>query len=174
MRYPEDWQKGDPLAKRLLFHFVPDIEASVAMLEAGKVDIVPRISPLIARRIEKEEGIKVVSPDQVQRFISMAADRKPFDDNRPRLAFKYCMDPEILAKACQGKPDESIFYKETPVMNSPARNKAIAPCCRDIEKAKALVAQAVKELASQAGFDIELKGHTRDVYLAQYWMNELS
>jgi len=31
--------------------------------------------------------------------------------------------------------------------------------------------QTIKELAAPAGFNIELKGYTRDVYLSQYWMN---
>lgn len=67
---------------------------------------------------------------------------------------------------------------------------------RDIEKAKSLLAEAgyprgvtvdlyfasdypfckelaqtVQELASPAGFNIKLKGNTRDIYLSQYWLN---
>ncbi|MEN6491058.1 MAG: ABC transporter substrate-binding protein, partial [Rectinema sp.] len=90
------WDKDYPLANELLIYFVPDIDSSVEMLEAGKVDIVPQVTPLIKQRLEKAEGFKVVSPYQEQRFISMASDRTPFDDNRVRLALKYAMDPEIL------------------------------------------------------------------------------
>ena len=35
----------------------------------------------------------------------------------------------------------------------------------------AALAQALKELTAPAGFDLDLKGSTRDVYLSQYWMN---
>ena len=197
VRNPNYWQKGYPLVDQLLIYFVPDIDSSVAMLEAGKVDIVPQVTPLIKQRLEKESGFKVVSPYQEYRFIAMAADRKPFDNNKVRLAMKYAMDPAILAKACQGTLGTDIFYNETPIMNNLAQYKDIAPRGRDVEKAKQLLkeagypkglsvklyyasdhpyspalAQAIKELAAPAGFDVQLKGFPRDVYLSQYWMKE--
>jgi peptide/nickel transport system substrate-binding protein len=190
------WDKDYPLANELLIYFVPDIDSSVEMLEAGKVDIVPQVTPLIKQRLEKADGFKVVSPYQEQRFLSMASDRTPFNDNRVRLALKYAMDPEILAKACQGTLNTDVFYNETPIMNSLAQYHMLPSRGRDIEKAKSLLAQAgypnglsvelyyasdhpyspalaqtVKELAEPAGFNIQLKGYPRDVYLSQYWMN---
>jgi peptide/nickel transport system substrate-binding protein len=190
------WDSGYPLMDQLVIYFVPDIDSSVEMLEADKVDIVPQISPLIKKRIEQNSDLKVISPYQEQRFISMAADRKPFDNNLVRLAFKYAMDPQILAKACQGTLGEDIFYNETPIMNKLAQYKEIPFRARNIEKAKELLAEAgypnglsvecyyasdhpyspdlaqtIKELAAPAGFDIQLKGYPRDVYLSQYWMN---
>lgn len=189
------WDKDYPLEDELLIYFVPDIDSSVEMLEAGKVDIVPQVTPLIKQRLEKEAGFKVVSPYQEQRFVSMAADRKPFNDNRVRLALKYTMDPEILAKACQGALGTDVFYNETPIMNSLAQYHMLPSRGTNIEKAKSLLAaagyskglsvelyyasdhpyspalaQAIKELAAPAGFDIQLKGYPRDVYLSQYWL----
>lgn len=196
VRNKKYWDKGYPLMDQLLIYFVPDIDSSVEMLEAGKVDIVPQVTPLIRQRLEKTAGFKVVSPYQEQRFISMAADRKPFNDNRVRLALKYAMNPEILAKACQGTLGTDIFYNETPIMNKLAQYYAIPNRGQNIEKAKSLLAQAgypkglsvelyyasdhpyspalaqtVKELAAPADFDIQLKGYPRDVYLSQYWMH---
>jgi peptide/nickel transport system substrate-binding protein len=190
------WQDGYPLADELLIYFVPDIDSSVAMLEAGKVDIVPQVTPLIKQRLDAMNGFTVVSPYQEQRFIAMAMDRKPFDDARVRLAMKYAMDPAILAKACQGSLGVDVFYNETPIMNKLAEYKELPARNRDIEKAKALLAeagyangvsfelfyasdhpyspalaQAVKELAAPAGFNVELKGYPRDIYLSQHWMN---
>jgi len=195
VRNTDYWDEGYPLADELLIYFVPDIDSSVEMLEADKVDIVPQITPLIKQRLEKVVGYKVISPYQEQRFISMAYDMKPFDDNRVRLAFKYAMDPEILAKSCQGTLNKEVFYNETPIMNNLAQYYDIPLRGRNIEKAKALLAEAgypngvstelyyasdhpyspalaqtVKELAKDAGFDIQLKGSPRDVYLTQYWM----
>jgi len=190
------WQEGLPKADELRIYFIPDIDASVTMLENGDVDYVPQISPVTAQRLRAAEGFKVVSPYTEHRFIAMAMDRDPFDDNNVRLAFKYCMDPEVLAKACQGKLGESIFYSETPIAHSLAQYKDIPFRGRDIEKAKELLAEAgypdgvtvemyyasdhpygtnitqtVKELAAPAGFDLELKGYTRDIYLSQYWLH---
>lgn len=190
------WDKGYPLVDQLLIYFVPDIDSSVEMLEANKVDIVLQVSPLIRKRLEQDQKFKVVSPYQEQRFISMAADRKPFNDNKVRLALKYLMDPEILAKACHGTLGTDIFYNETPIMNKLSQYKEIPMRKRSIEKAKTLLAQAgypnglsvelyyasdhpyspdiaqtVKELAAPGGINIQLKGYPRDVYLSQYWMN---
>ncbi|GAB1483531.1 ABC transporter substrate-binding protein [Treponema sp.] len=196
VKNPNFWQAGYPKADELKIYFVPDIDSSIAMLEAGKVDVVPQISPLIKQRLSKMEGYKVVSPYQEQRFIALAADRSPFNDNKVRLALKYTMDPVILAKACQGTLGTEIFYNETPIMNRLAQYTDRPLRGRDIAKAKALLAEAghpnglkvelfyasdhpyspalaqtVKELAAPAGFDISLKGYPRDIYLAQHWMN---
>ena len=190
------WAAGLPKSDELRIYFVPDIDSSVTMLEAGKVDIVPQISSVIKKRIEALDGFKVVSPYQESRFIALAADREPFDDNTVRLAFKYTMDPEVLAKACQGNLGESIFYNETPIVNQLAQYKEIPFRGTDIAKAKELlaeagypdglsvelyyasdhpygtsIAQTLKELAEPAGFDIQLKGFPRDIYLSQYWMD---
>ncbi len=190
------WNEGLPKADELRIYFVPDIDSSVSMLEAGEVDIVPQISPLMKKRLESLDGFKVVSPYQESRFIAMAEDREPFDDNRVRLAFKYAMDPEILAKACQGSLGESIFYNETPIVNALAQYKDIPFRGRDIDKAKELlteagypdgltveffyasdhpygteIAQTLKELSAPAGFELDLKGFPRDIYLSQHWMN---
>ena len=190
------WQAGLPKADELRIYFVPDIDASVTMLENGDVDYVPQISPVTAQRLRAAEGYKVLSPYTEHRFIAMAMDREPFDDNNVRLAFKYCMDPEVLAKACQGTLGESIFYNETAIANQLAQFKEIPFRGQDYDMAKELlakagyadgvevvmyyasdhpygtdIAQTLKELASPGGFDIELKGYTRDIYLSQYWMN---
>ncbi|MGD9938898.1 MAG: ABC transporter substrate-binding protein [Clostridia bacterium] len=196
VRNPGFWHDGYPLVDELLIYFVPDIDSSVALLEAGKVDIVPQVTPLIKQRLENLSGFKVVSPYQEQRFIAMAADREPFDDNRVRLAMKYAMDPAILAKASQGELGVDVFYNETPIMDMLAQYREIPARGQDIAKAKQLLAeagypngvafelfyasdhpyspalaQAVKELAAPAGFDVQLKGFPRDIYLSQYWMD---
>ena len=190
------WQEGLPKADELRIYFVPDIDASVTMLENGDVDYVPQISPVTAQRLEAAEGFSVASPYTEHRFIAMAMDRKPFDDNRVRLAFKYSMDPEVLAKACQGTLGESIFYNETAIANQLAQFREIPPRGQDYDRARQLlaeagygdgvsvelyyasdhpygtaIAQTLKELAAPAGFDLQLKGYTRDIYLSQYWMD---
>lgn len=190
------WAEGLPKADELRIYFVPDIDASVTMLENGDVDYVPQISPVTAQRLEAADGFDVASPYTEHRFIAMAMDREPFDDNRVRLAFKYCMDPESLAKACQGTLGESIFYNETAIANQLAQYKEIPFRGQDYDKAKELlaeagyadglevelyyasdhpygtaIAQTLKELAAPAGIDLQLKGYTRDIYLSTYWMN---
>lgn len=191
----EYWNPGLPKADELWIYFVPDIDSSVAMLEAGDVDVVPFVTALHKQTLESK-GFTVVSPYQEYRFVALSADREPFNDNRVRLAMKYCMDPEVLAGVCHGELGADVYYNETPMMNILAQYNDIPFRGRDIDKAQELLAeagypdgltvelyyasdhpygqeltQAIRELAAPAGFDIELKGFTRDVYLSQYWMN---
>jgi peptide/nickel transport system substrate-binding protein len=109
---------------------------------------------------------------------------------------KYTMDPAILAKAAQGKLGVDVFYNETPIMDMLAQFRPSPARGRDVEMAKKLLAeagypngvsfelfyasdhpyspalaQAIKELAAPAGFDVQLKGYPRDIYLSQYWMD---
>ena len=197
VRNDQYWAPGLPKIDRLLIYFVADIDASISMLESDRVDVVPFVTPVIKNRLDRVDGISVISPYQEQRFIAMRVDQKPFDDNRVRLALKYTMDPHIIARSvAQMELNDGIYYNETPIMNMLAEYKELPLRNRDIEKAKALLAEAgypnglsvelyyasdhpfgkelsqtVQELASPAGFNIDLKGYTRDIYLSQYWLN---
>ena len=194
---PNYWAEGLPKVDQLAIYFVGDIDASISMLESDRVDVVPFITPEIKQRLDGADGISVIAPYQEQRFISMRVDEAPFDDNRVRLAFKYAMDPEVIARStAKMELGDGVYYNETPIMNALAEYKELPLRERNIAKAKELLAEAgypnglstelyyasdhpfgkelsqtVKELAAEAGFDIELKGYTRDVYLSQYWLN---
>ncbi|MFA6764596.1 MAG: ABC transporter substrate-binding protein [Sphaerochaetaceae bacterium] len=191
------WNPELPKVDNIAIYFIADIDARVSMLESGQVDIVPFVTPIIRERLEPKQGVSVISPYQEHRFIAMAVDEKPFDDPRVRLALKYTIDPEVLARSvAQTELNDGFFYNETPILNSMAEYKDIQFRGRDIEKAKQLLdeagypdgvsvdlyyasdhpygkelSQTIKELAAPAGFAINLKGYTRDVYLAQYWLN---
>ncbi|NLV84769.1 MAG: hypothetical protein GXY60_09405 [Spirochaetales bacterium] len=196
-RNPNYWNPELPKVDNLGIYFVADIDARVSMLESGQVDIVPFITPLIKDRLASKAGISVISPYQEHRFIAMVVDEKPFDDPKVRMALKYTIDPQILARSvAQTELNDGFYYNETPILNSMAEYKEIPFRGRDIDKAKQLLSEAgypngvsvdlyyasdhpygkelsqtLKELAAPAGFTINLKGYSRDVYLSQYWLN---
>jgi len=197
VKNPNYWDPALPKVDQVLIYFVADIEASISMLEADQVDIVTYVTPIISRRLEKVENLTVISPFQEMRLVALNYDEKPWDDARARLAFKYAMDPNILAKSVtQMDIGQGTEYNETPIMNILAEYKELPLRKRDIVKSKALLAEAgypdgvtselyyatdhpfskemaqtVKELAAPADIDIQLKGYTRDVYLSQYWLD---
>jgi len=163
------WDPELPKLDQLLIYFVGDIEASISMLESDRVDVVPFITPIIKQRIDKIDGLKVISPYQEHRFIALVQDMEPFDDNRVRLAFKYAMDPQVIARSvAQMDLNEGVAYNETPILNIQAEYLDIPLTDHPFGKE---LAQTVKELTAPAGFDIELKGYTRDIYLSQYWLH---
>lgn len=196
VKNPNYWDPTLPKVDQVLIYFVADIEASISMLEADKVDIVTYVTPIISKRLEKVDNLTVISPFQEMRLVALNYDEKPWDDARARQAFKYAMDPNVLAKSVtQMDLGQGTEYNETPIMNLLAEYKELPLRKRDIAKSKALLAEAgypngvsselyyatdhpfskemaqtVKELAAPAGIDIQLKGYTRDVYLSQYWL----
>ncbi len=192
------WDPAYPIVDGINIYFVPDIEASISMLESGQVDIVPFVSQVIGKRLKETNAeIEIISPYQEMRFISMRVDEEPFNDNRVRLALKYAMDPYVIARSvAQMELGDGVYYNETPIMNVLPEYKEIPVRDRDIAKAKELLTEAgypngfevdlyyatdhpfgkelsqtVQELALEAGIVINLKGYTRDLYLAQYWLN---
>ena len=88
------------------------------MLEAEKVDVVTYVTPIISKRLEKVENLTVVTPFQEQRLIALNYDKEPWGDVRVRQAFKYAMDPNILARSVtQMDLGQGAEYSETPIMN---------------------------------------------------------
>ncbi|MGD1821549.1 MAG: ABC transporter substrate-binding protein [Pleomorphochaeta sp.] len=196
VKNPNYWAEGYPIVDKLAIYFVSDIDASISMLESDKVDVVPFITQTIKTRLKDNPDINVVTAYQEMRFIDMTYDMEPFNDNRVRLALKYCMDPQIIARSvAQMDLNDGVDYSESPIMKIQAEYKDIPLRGRDTEKAKELLAEAgypngvsvdlhyasdhpfgkelaqtVQELAKDGGFDITLKGYPRDVYLSQYWM----
>ncbi len=197
VKNPNYWDPTLPKVDKVLIYFVADIEASISMLEDDKVDVVTYVTPIISNRLEKVDDLTVISPFQEMRLVALNYDEKPWDDKRARLAFKYAMDPNVLAKSVtQMDLGQGTEYCETPIMNMLAEYKELPLRKRDIVKSKALLAEAgypngvtselyyatdhpfskemaqtVKELAAPAGITIQLKGFTRDVYLSQYWLD---
>ncbi len=191
------WDSPYPLVDELHIYFSSDIEVSLSMLISNQVDVVPFITPVMKKRIDTYPNLKVVIPYQEQRYISMAVDTKPFNDNRVRLAIKYAMDPAVIARSANLSLGEGINYSETPIMALLPQYVDFPVRGRDLEKSKALLreagypngikiqltyasdhafnqalVQAIKELAKDANIDIQLKGYPRDIYFAQYWLKE--
>lgn len=189
------WQSEYPLIDELQIYFSSDVEVSLSMLINDKVDIVPFITPIMRQRIETYPKLKIVVPYQEQRYVSMAVDEPPFDDNRVRLALKYAMDPAIIARSTNLTLGEGTDYSESPIMKLLPQYYPIPLRERNIEKSKELlkeagypnglkvsltyasdhafnqgIVQAIKELAKDANIQIELKGYPRDIYFAQYWL----
>lgn len=175
---------GDPLPYLdQIIYVSTDKDAGVAALRSGQVDSLydPRPSDWQALKDVPDLTVYPVSTAQCL-VLRMRVDLEPWSDNRVRTALKMCQDRErILQLAYFGEGDLSIDAHVAPVQPSFAE-KPIPEY--DAEGARALleewaaetgaelplavtlatkndqnepeIAQALKELAEPAGFDITL------------------
>jgi peptide/nickel transport system substrate-binding protein len=195
VKNPNYWMSGKPLADEIHWTWVADYGTRFTLLTGGDADLVRAVNPTDALRAQAHPNLKIYNPFHGRRIIYMRTDNGPFKDNRVRLALKYCLDHEIMAKALRCELDKNMYISESPM--GPIYNDylKIAPRGKDIIKAKKLLAEAgfpqgfdvdlyfatsidwsqnialvVKEMAAPAGIRINLKGTPRSVYLSQHWL----
>ncbi len=182
--YWQNGEDGDPLPYLDELIFVStDKDAGVAALQSGQVDTLydPRPSDFQALKDNADLFVRPASTAQCL-ILRMRVDLEPWDDNRVRTALKICQDrAKIMQLAYFGEGVESIDAHFAPI--HPAYcDKSIR--AYDPEQAKALleeyaaekgislplevslatkndqaepeIAQALKQLAEPAGFDIKL------------------
>jgi peptide/nickel transport system substrate-binding protein len=182
-RRPDYWRMGAdgqslPYLDEVIYVSI-DKDAAVAAMQSGQVDTMyqPRPSDWLALR--EVAGLNVEAASTAQCFlVRMRVDQEPWTDPRVRNALKMCQDREkILQLSYFGQGDLSIDAHVAPI--HPAYCEKPIPAY-DPEGAKALlaeagypdgvkvslatkndeaepeIAQALKEMAAPAGFDIEL------------------
>ena len=96
-RNPEYY--GDrPALDRLIFRIVPDVNAQVAQLRAGELDIVP-IEPANLPSVEGARGIRVVQNAVVQHFyVGFNQQRPMFAPAIVRRALGFAVDREAIVR----------------------------------------------------------------------------
>ncbi len=166
-----------------LIYISTDKDAGVAALQSGQVDTLydPRPADFLA--LKEVDGLTVRPASTAQCLIlRMRVDLEPWDDNRVRTALKLCQDrAKILQLAYFGEGELSIdahvapvhpAYCEKPIpeyqpeearklLEEYAADKGIqlplkVTLATKNDQAEPEIAQALKELAKPAGFDIKL------------------
>ncbi len=160
-----------------------DKDAAVAALQSGQVDSMYQPRPSDWQALRDVPGLSVYDASTSNAYlIRMRVDLEPWNDNRVRTALKLCQDREkILQLSYYGEGDLSIdahvapihpAYAEKPIpeydpetarslLEEYAAEKGIELPLRVTlatknDEAEPEIAQALKELAAPAGFDITL------------------
>jgi peptide/nickel transport system substrate-binding protein len=126
-----------------------DPAPALAALQSGEIDLTGVTAPLL----ETIEGTDILIATQVSSYthvIRMRADKPPFDDVRVRNAIKACQDREAIRFATMR--DYGALGEDHHVAPIHPEYCPMDPPERDIEKAKALLAEAGYE----DGLDISM------------------
>ncbi len=154
------YREGEPKIDGLEFRYVPDDNTRVSMLQAGELDVcigvpAPRMAELKAAGFRAEPEPSSTTYDML---INHSAE--PFNDLKFRQAVSYGIDRTAICAAVTmglGTPASSIM---SPTLDY--YDKSLPVIARDVEKAKALLAESGKagasfELIQNAGIADEEK-----------------
>jgi len=101
-RNPDYWKKGLPHLDGIKYFIITDTSARAKAIRSGRVDAELRfLPPGDADAIKQQLGDKVVvaAPRSIGNFgVAINVDKKPFDDERVRLALTLALDRQDMAK----------------------------------------------------------------------------
>ena len=168
----DNYWNGIPKTTSITIRVIPEATSLTIALENGEVDIVESVIAVDAKRVKENANLKTM--EQVQgsvTYLGMNYLKKPFDDNRVRKAIAYAIDRQAIIDVVlegYGEPLNSVF---PPMM--PAFNDKIEGYPYDLEKAKALLAEAGYNEGSKLTLEIATSGDERN-RIAQLIQNDLA
>ncbi|WP_055479937.1 ABC transporter substrate-binding protein [Sphaerimonospora mesophila] len=144
-KYPLDvYGTGVTPFPKVEVRIVPSPANRRLQLEKGDIDIAFGLGQRDIADLESKSGIKVISAPGTEFYhIPLSVTTAPFDDRKVRQALAYAMPYEqILTTVFQGKARRST----SPLpLDMPGHSEKGYPYDTDLEKAKALLAEAGKQ-----------------------------
>jgi peptide/nickel transport system substrate-binding protein len=141
---PHYWRQGLPHLEKLVLQSVPDANSRVSQLRGGQLEAImsPPWSQVDA--LESQPGIEVGHyPLGFVEYLTLNSRFPLFKNPRVREAVSLAIDREgIINAALNGEGKPAGAWVPPPIPDS---NQNIKPDVQDVEKAKALLAEAVKE-----------------------------
>lgn len=132
--------KGQPIARRVVFRFVPEGTTRVADLLSGTAGLIRNV-PLDQIEAVTGEGAQVrTQPISGSAWIRIPTDVAPFDDVRVRQALNYAVDVDAIVAALLGGEGRRLagLFPEGSLGFDPA----LAPFPFDPERARTLLTEA--------------------------------
>jgi len=195
-KHEDYWMSGLPMVDAVEMRSIDEPAARIAALERGLVDIIEDVSMTRVEDLEANPDINVVSVRTPYYFhMAMQCDTPPFDDNRVRLALKYCQDREQFLDVMLG--GYGSVANDCPVAPWVEYGIDEPPREQDIPKARQLLEDAgygdgldlelhtsttmdeypvmaalFKEMAAEAGVNITIKSRPAEGYWSEVWMQE--
>lgn len=130
--------KGEPMAERVTYRFVPEAATRVADLSSGLAHIAAEIPSDQVAGIEQGGNSAVTSPILGMAFIRIASDAEPFNDPRVAQALNYAVDVQSIADALvdrEARRLASVF----PDPRGMGFDETLEPFAYDPDKARELL-----------------------------------
>lgn len=180
---------GAPGVEELELIFFADQAAAVSALRGGQIDLVLRMPTPLYQSLEGARGIERVSvATNGFDLVRLRSDRAPGDDPRVVEALKLAVDRAAIVEVVTD--GLGALGSDTPVgpLYEAYHRPDVTPPARDVERARALLAEAgyedglelvlhvpdsgdrpdlavvLKEQLDEAGFDIEVRLQPESVY----------
>lgn len=135
------WDKALPYLDEVQLLVLPEPATQIAALTGGTVDLIHSIGLESAPMLEGTPEVSVVESSQGNYPIfAMRADQKPFDDLRVRQALKHAVDRAALHQALMN--GRGTIGNDQPIGPGTPFWADVQPLAYDVEKAKALLAEA--------------------------------
>lgn len=140
------YSDGEPKLEGIEFLFVPDDNTRVSMLLAGEIDVCMGV-PAVRMAELKAAGIRAdPEPSSATYDLLLNQSKEPFNNLKLRQAVSYGIDRKAICDAVTlgvGKPATSIMAPTLDYFDT-----ALPLIERDVDQAKALVAEAGSENAA--------------------------
>lgn len=126
---------------RLILKVIPDATARWLALQKGEVDLIdfPAADDFPAMR-ENPDIQLIQQPGLNVGYLALNTEKKPYDDKRVRQAMNYAINRDEIIDAVYGNAGQPAKNPIPPTMWS--YNDDITPYPYDVDKAKALLAEA--------------------------------
>ncbi len=191
---PQYWKEGLPKAPCIELSGITESVARAAALQSGQADLLVFLEAVAATTLLGDPNVKVSqSPGGSVMTLSMWVDTPPFDNVLVRQAMKLMIDREKMVEmALLGN---GVPGNDTPVAPSSPDAHRTDVIARDVEKAKALlaeagypdglsvdlytsysiptmvlIAQVYQQMAAEAGINVNIIMSPADSYWNEIWL----
>jgi len=137
----DEYWRGRPKIDQVTIESVPEASARIAALLNRQADVIVNVPPDSVDNINRSAVARVDSATSLRNVtIMFDPHTPPFEDLRARQAMNYAVDKEAIIK--------NIFHGRALIQATPSQpvtfghNSAVKPYPYDVQKAKALLAQA--------------------------------
>jgi len=191
---PNYFIPGLPKVDRFEVHFVKEVPAQMLALEAGNIDLIRWVSFDQLLQYRNHPRVNLITVPLANLCpISFDSTQKPFDDPRVRRAAKLVVDrAQMMEAVAYG---EGLLNNDDYVWPGSPWHTALPLKQRNLAEARKLLAEAgyssgfsidvycsnnrpptlemvlaYKEMAKEAGINVEVKSFAQDIFYAQYWL----